>query len=75
MDETFCGPTNGKVWIRVVHGSDGPAGRVGSRFCRNLASRVESGQHFGFISFYTDYFLVPDMNLRILSFGLILIDI
>ena len=41
---------------RVVHGSDGPAGRVGSgrvgsRFCRILAGRVGSGQHFGFISF------------------------
>ena len=46
---------------RVVHGSDGPAGRVGSgrvglgrvgsRFCRILAGRVGSGQHFGFFSF------------------------
>ena len=25
---------------RVVHGSDGPAGRVGSRICRILAGRV-----------------------------------
>ena len=50
--------------IRVVHGSDGPAGRVGSgrvgsRFFRILAGRVGSGQHFGFFSFFTDYFLVP----------------
>ena len=37
--------------IRVVHGSDGPAGRVGSRFGRILAGRVGSGQHFGFFSF------------------------
>ena len=36
---------------RVVHGSDGPAGWVGSRFCRILAGRVGSGQHFGFFSF------------------------
>ena len=36
---------------RVVHGSDGPAGRVGSRFCQILADRVGSGQHFGFFSF------------------------
>ena len=51
---------------RVVHGSDGPAGRVGSgrvgsgrvgsgrvgsRFCRILAGRAGSGQHFGFFSF------------------------
>ena len=27
------------------------SGRVGSRFCRILAGRVRSGQHFGFISF------------------------
>ena len=27
------------------------SGRVGSRFCRILAGRVESGQHFGFSSF------------------------
>ena len=27
------------------------SGRVGSRFCRILAGRVGSGQHFGFISF------------------------
>ena len=32
-------------------GPDGPAGRVGSRFCRILAGRVGSGQHFGFFSF------------------------
>ena len=38
-------------YFRVVHGSDGPAGRVRSRFCRILAGRVGSGQHFGFISF------------------------
>ena len=40
---------------RVVHGSDGPAGRVGSgrvgsRFRRILAGRVGSGQNFGFFS-------------------------
>ena len=27
------------------------SGRVGSRFCRILAGRVGSGQHFGFFSF------------------------
>ena len=46
---------------RVVHGSDGPAGRVGSGrvgsghdfagFWRVGSGRVGSGQHFGFISF------------------------
>ena len=45
------------VWqLRVVHGSDGPAGRVGSGhdfagFWRVGSGRVGSGQHFGFISF------------------------
>ena len=46
--------------LRVVHGSDGPAGRVGS-------SRVGSGHDFaGFWRvgsgqiFFTDYFLVPE---------------
>ena len=28
--------------IRVVHGSDEPVGRVGSRFCRILAGRVST---------------------------------
>ena len=36
------------------------SGRVGSRFCRMLAGRVGSGQHFEFLSFFTDYFLVPE---------------
>ena len=38
--------------------------RVGSRFCRILAGRVNTG----FFRFFTDYFLVPEviMNLRIL---------
>ena len=52
---------------RVVHGSDGPAGRVGSGrvgsghdCCRILAGRVGSGQHFGFFQFFTDYFLGPE---------------
>ena len=45
-----------RVPHRVVHGSDGPAGRVGSgrvgsRFCWILAGRVGSGQHFGFLGF------------------------
>ena len=35
---------------RVGSGRVG-SGRVGSRFCRSLAGRVGSGQHFGFISF------------------------
>ena len=44
------------------------SGRVGSRFCRILAGRVESGQHFGFSSFYW-LFLGTwiYMNLRILQ--------
>ena len=36
---------------RVVHGSDGPAGRVGSGHDFAGFWRVGSGQHFGFISF------------------------
>ena len=36
---------------RVVHGSDGPAGRVGSGHDLAEFWRVGSGQHFGFISF------------------------
>ena len=48
-------PATGRKLHRVVHGSDGPAGRVGSgrvgsRFCRILAGRVGSGQPFGFLS-------------------------
>ena len=50
---------------RVVHGSDGPAGRVGSShdfsgFWRVGSGRVGSGQHFGFFKFFTDYFSVPE---------------
>ena len=45
----------------MVHGPDGPAGRVGSRFCRILAGRVKSGQHFGCFLVLTDYFLVPEL--------------
>ena len=39
--------------LRVVHGSDGPAGRVGSRFCQILAGRVESALRiFNFLIIY-----------------------
>ena len=38
-----------RVCFRVVHGSDGPAGRVGSG--RVGSGRVGSGQHFGLICF------------------------
>ena len=43
---------------RVVHGSDGPAGRVGSGRIgsgHDFAGfwQVGSGQHFGFLSFFT----------------------
>ena len=37
--------------IRVVHGSDGPAGRVGSSRVTILPDFGGSGQHFGFFSF------------------------
>ena len=66
-----------RALARVVHGSDGPAGRVGSgrvgsRFCRILAGRVGSGQHFGFFYFFTDYFLVPESTwIFNTTFGLI----
>ena len=36
---------------RVVHGSDGPAGRVGSGHDFAGFWRIGSGQHFGFLSF------------------------
>ena len=47
---------------RVVHGSDGPAGQVGSDQVgvTILPDFVGSGQHFGFFYFFTDYFLVPE---------------
>ena len=38
--------------IRVVHGSDGHAGRVGSGHDFPNFWRVGSGQHFGFFCFY-----------------------
>ena len=38
-------------WRRVVHGSDGPAGRVGSGHDIAGFGRIGSGQHFGFFSF------------------------
>ena len=41
-------------------GLDGPAGRVGSGHDFAGFWRVGSGQHFGFFSFSTDYFLVPE---------------
>ena len=53
------------IWPRrVVHGSDGPAGRVGSRFCQILAGRVGSGQHFRFFSLLL--IISRCLNLRIL---------
>ena len=42
--------STGRMDPRVGSGRVG-SGRVGSRFCRILAGRVGSGQHFGFISF------------------------
>ena len=66
-----------KVWFvqtRVVHGSDGPAGRVGSRFCRISTGRVGSGQHFGFISFcliislYLNRYESSNTTLRLIDF-------
>ena len=44
------------IHLRVVHGSDGPAGRVGSGRVTILpdfggSGRVGSGKHFGFFSF------------------------
>ena len=47
-----------RVVHTVGHGSDGPAGRVGSGHDFVGIGRVGSGQHFGFFCF-TDYFLVP----------------
>ena len=53
-NKSFIGPvlyitelSTGRMDPRVGSGS----GRVGSRFCRILAGRVGSGQHFRFFSF------------------------
>ena len=45
---------------RVVHGSYGPAGLVGLGHDFAGFWRVGSGQHLGFISLLTDYFLVSE---------------
>ena len=45
---------------RVVHESDGPAGWVRSGRVTILPDFGGSGQHFGVLSFFTDYFLVPE---------------
>ena len=54
----------GTLHIRVVHGSDGPAGRVGSGHDFAGFRRVGSGQHFRFIISFLDYLLVPE-SIRI----------
>ena len=41
--------------IRVVHGSDGPAGRVGSRFCQILAGRVSTSDFLVFLLIISRY--------------------
>ena len=48
-------------YIRVVHGSGGPAGRVESGHDFAGFWRVGSGQHFGFFSFLLiiSYYLNP----------------
>ena len=52
------------VSIRVVHGSDGPAGRVGSGRVTILPDFDGSGRvgsaFWIFLVFFTDYFLVPE---------------
>ena len=61
---------------RVVHGSDGPAGRVGSRFCRIFggSGRVRTSDFKVFYCLFLGTWI--DMNLRILhSDWLIFIDI
>ena len=57
---------------RVVHGSDGPAGRVGSGhdfagFWRVGSGRV--GSALRIFKFFTNYFLVPESSNT--AFGLI----
>ena len=53
-------------WVsaRVVHGSDGPAGRVGSG--HDFAGFWRVGSAFRIFKFFTDYFLVPE-SIRILD--------
>ena len=47
----MCRRRAGTCYLRVAHGSGGPAGRVGSGHDFAGCWRVGSGQHFGFISF------------------------
>ena len=83
LDGTWCFLVFLTVLINITELSTGRmdprvgSGRVGSRFCRILAGRVWSGQHFGFISLYKLLLCTwLDMNLRILhSDWLIFIDI
>ena len=51
------------AWIRVVHGSDGPVGRVGSGRVTILPAFGGSGRvgsALRIFNFFTDYFLVPE---------------
>ena len=52
--------------VRVVHGSDGPAGRVGSGHDFAGFCRVGSELCF-FLVFHTDYLLVPE-SIRIFEY-------
>ena len=57
---------------RVVHGSDGPAGRVGSGPDFTGFWRVGSGQHFGFVSFLLIiYWYLNRYEFSNTTFGLI----
>ena len=60
-------------YFRIVHGSDGPAGRVGSGRATILPDFGGSGHHFGYFIFFTDYFLVPKSKYESsnTAFGLI----
>ena len=42
-------PLSASTDTRVVHGSDGPASWVGSRFCRILAGRVSTSFFYSFL--------------------------
>ena len=48
----LCLKIHADILSRVVHGSDGPAGRVGSRFCRILAGRVSTSDFLVFTDFF-----------------------
>ena len=63
--------TNICMHSRVVHGSDGPADRVGSRFCRILAGRVGSAVRIFLVFYWLFFGTWIDMNFWILLYFIV----